>query len=284
LAPFFIGGRVEQFAVFVDAGYLYGEGGKVCYDTSDRGELLLDFGKSTEALADIGRSHSGLRHLRTYWYDAATNRVPTPSHIAVASLRRVNLRLGLLTNLGQKGVDSLIVRDLMVLSRERAVAAVYLLAGDEDLREGVREAKDMGVSVILIGIEPRPGDRNQSPDLVREADDLLILTSHDLKQYLQRRSPIVPVQSPVSGANPTEVGRRFAQEWAAKVSPEVVERVRARRPFIPADIDHDLLTEAQSVLGRLDQRPEERQSLRSGFWDGLDHSLRMGQEGDGSDL
>ena len=42
----------------------------------------------------------------------------------------------------------------------------FLLAGDEDLREGVKEAQDQGVRVTLIGVSPVPGTRNQSPELV----------------------------------------------------------------------------------------------------------------------
>ena len=66
----------------------------------------------------------------------------------------VKLRLGRINAKNQqKGVDALIYRDLTTLARERAICDAFLLAGDEDLREGVKAAQDMGVRVTLIGID-----------------------------------------------------------------------------------------------------------------------------------
>jgi hypothetical protein len=65
--------------------------------------------------------------LRAYWYDAAKDAIPTPEQLLIARLPRVMLRLGRLSGGKQKGVDSLIVRDLMTLARERAVATAFLL-------------------------------------------------------------------------------------------------------------------------------------------------------------
>ena len=82
--------------------------------------------------------HNGGRFtcLRTYWYDGATNAVPTPDHEQIGGLPYVKVRLGRLIRGEQKGVDALIYRDLMTLARERAITCAYLLSGDEDLREG----------------------------------------------------------------------------------------------------------------------------------------------------
>ena len=67
----------------------------------------------------------------------------------IAGLPRVKLRLGRLVarkgGVEQKGVDSLIVHDLITLVHERAAATMFLLAGDEDLREGVAAAQHLGV-------------------------------------------------------------------------------------------------------------------------------------------
>ena len=46
-----------------------------------------------------------------------------------------------------------------------------MLSGDEDIREGVAEAQDQGISVVLLGISPLPGQYNQARSLVQEADD-----------------------------------------------------------------------------------------------------------------
>src|ERR1051326_5192634 len=100
---------------------------------------------------------------------------PTASHIAVSSLQGVQLRLGRLTRAGQKGVDSRIVRDLIVLSRNRGITDAFLLSGDDDLREGVMEAQEVGVRVTLVGVAPLTGFQNQAPSLVRAADATIVL-------------------------------------------------------------------------------------------------------------
>ena len=80
----------------------------------------------------------------------------------------------------QKGVDSRIVRP----DRARpGPTSAYVLSGDEDIREGVAEAQDCGVSVVLLGITPRPGQNNQARSLVQEADGLVMLTRDVVGQW-----------------------------------------------------------------------------------------------------
>lgn len=269
---------MDRFAIFVDAGYLYAGGGQLLYGTTNRGELYLDFPKVTAALLELCRNHCGLTPLRTYWYDAARDGVPTPGHIAIASQKGVKLRLGRLTYGAQKGVDSRIVRDLMTLSRERAIATAYLLSGDDDLREGVVEAQDVGVSVVLIGIEPVPGEYNQARTLVREADDLITLDRDHVTEYLTRREP-VPGRPPVvdkSSADPSRIGEEFAKNWLAASTEEDVRQVQRARPNIPRQIDQQLLEHAEASLRSLRGSQQQRRALRAGFWRGLEY------EGEGS--
>ena len=65
---------MDSFVVMVDAGYLYAEGGKLCLGTANRSQIHLDFAAAVKGLTELGREHSGFRHLRTYWYDAADER------------------------------------------------------------------------------------------------------------------------------------------------------------------------------------------------------------------
>src|SRR3712207_9253694 len=57
-------------------------------------------------------------------------------------------------DIGVTGVQTcaLPIWDLIILSEERAIATAYLLGGDEDLREGVAEAQERGVRVVLTEI------------------------------------------------------------------------------------------------------------------------------------
>ena len=112
---------MDRYALFVDAAYLYAAGGQLCHGTKNRGQLNMDFQKVVDDLQLISKQACGLPPLRTYWYDAATDAVPTASHLAVASIEGVQLRLGRLSHGEQKGVDSRIVRDLITLSHNRAI-------------------------------------------------------------------------------------------------------------------------------------------------------------------
>ena len=159
----------------------------MCCGTTTRARLVLDFQRAIDHLQALASRLSGMQPLRAYWYDAATDAIPTASHIAVWSIQGVQLRLGRLTQSGQKGVDSRIVRDLIVLGHHRAISEAFLLSGDDDLREGVTEAQDVGVRVTLIGVAPLQGLQNQAPTLVRAADATVVLEQADVARFLRFR-------------------------------------------------------------------------------------------------
>ena len=187
------GDRVKPFAWFVDAGYLLAAGGVLCAETRKREELDVDYVGLTKAFASWGWEWAAewgflerLPYLRTYWYDGGADGRPTENHLEVARLAGVKLRLGRLVRGRQKGVDSLIVRDLMRLSQNQAISTAYLLGGDEDLREGMVEAQEMGVRVVLVGIEPF-GEQNQAGTLIREADEVIALSRDRLVPFFRKR-------------------------------------------------------------------------------------------------
>ena len=160
---------MTRCAVFVDAGYLFKAGGQLLATRDTRREeLVLDGDLMLSLIGDTVKSVTGCPLLRVYWYDAAANG-PTPDHRTIADLPRVKLRLGHLNSAGeQKGVDPLIITDMMMLARNRACDDFLLLSGDADLIIGVLQAQEHGVAVHLLGITPSRG--NQSPLLRREAD------------------------------------------------------------------------------------------------------------------
>ena len=153
---------MDRCAVFVDAGYLYAEGGKLTGHGPSRRHVRLDASGANQFLVDLAVTACRLPVLRTYWYDGARDGIPTAEHQAISDLPNVKLRLGRLNRRNQqKGVDALIYHDLMTLARERAISDAFLLSGDEDLREGVRAAQEIGVRVTLIGIRTPSGARNR---------------------------------------------------------------------------------------------------------------------------
>ena len=66
----------------------------------------------------------------------------TADQALLASLDDVKIRLGFINSVGeQKGVDSLIVTDLIELARQKAVCDAILLSGDEDEELASRSRK-----------------------------------------------------------------------------------------------------------------------------------------------
>lgn len=262
---------MDRFAVFIDAGYLYAGAGKLCYNTRVRERIKLDGSGISKFLMNLAEEACDLPPLRTYWYDGAKDGVPTKGQQLIASLPNVKLRLGRINLKNQqKGVDALIYRDLMTLAHERAISEAYLLAGDEDLREGVRAAQDIGVRVTLIGVASRSGARNQSKQLVYEADEAVTLTQEDLAPFIEpRRAPgrRVAVQTDLM-TEVSEAAARYAQQWLNQATDKECESLRASRPAIPSTLDVSLLIAIEAeVGGSLREREDLRRAARRAFWE-----------------
>ena len=191
-------------AIFVDAGYLFSAGSDLLFGRVHRRKDLL-LAEPSILLDHITRiakdccDEEDLRILRTYWYDGAVNGLPASEQVAVGDLPRVKLRLGRLNAGGQKGVDGLIILDLVTLATNRAVDTVILLSGDEDLREAALHAQSFGVSVVLIGLPPTKGQR-QSELLVRESDHHLLLDRSVLAAHLELASLLAMSSTERAGA------------------------------------------------------------------------------------
>jgi hypothetical protein len=218
-------------AIFVDAGYLFSAGSDVVFGhVHRRRELLLRdpaglFEKLTSIAADCCDDDENLRILRSYWYDGAVNGLPAPDQITVGNLPRVKLRLGRINAGGQKGVDGLIILDLITLATNRAIDAAIVVGGDEDLREAALHAQSFGVSVVLVGLPPTRQQR-QSELLVRESDHHLVLDAAVMATHLELSStrsvpPVeesaagVPTAPPLLDSDTTARLRKVADELVA---------------------------------------------------------------------
>ncbi|HET7648156.1 MAG TPA: NYN domain-containing protein [Gaiellaceae bacterium] len=268
---------MKRFGIFVDAGYLFAAGGKLCHGVTARERLALNATSLHEALVQFAGTDCGLEHLRTYWYDGARDARPTAEQIAIANLNGVKLRLGRLTQSGQKGVDSRIVRDLIILSVERAISTAYLLGGDEDLREGVSEAQERGVQVVLVGVEPL-NEQNISRTLAMESDKVVTLDRAFVEPHLALIEPAAIEATegqpqPVPGAplesDPEMLGRAFATSWFESAPPEAVAELKRDAPRIPSELDRALLAQGRVAFGgSIDD--ESRKKLRQGFWQAIE--------------
>jgi uncharacterized LabA/DUF88 family protein len=261
---------MDRSAIFVDAGYLLGAGGLLTCGTTSRAAFHCDYEGLTSMLSDWVEDHNKgqLSLLRTYWYDGAVNAVPTADHKQIGSLPYVKVRLGRLIHREQKGVDALIYRDLMTLARERAITCAYLLSGDEDLREGVVAAQDMGVQVVLLGVPSNQDE--QSAALIREADEHVILSEEHWQGHFTARS----ADDPAARFNATReaaeaAGLAYAEALVREGSEEDLDRLLEGEPNIPKDLDVALLVDAEKTVGPLRERQDLKWALRDGFWAGI---------------
>lgn len=188
---------MDRCAVLVDAGYLLGAAGTALANDRSRLPLVVDYTALIAGIIEEAEKQTGLPILRVLWYDGSYDARPTPEHQALGVLPHVKVRLGVLVRRGdkveQKGVDSYLQRDLTALARNRAVADVVLLGGDEDLRRGLDDAQDHGLKVHLWGVEALTPQCNQSRSLIAEADRRWVMTAEWLSRYITVKPEVTPV-------------------------------------------------------------------------------------------
>jgi len=277
---------VDRVAVFVDVGYLFAAGSTaLCGRKCARGDLVFDHEAALTSLKEIAESLSGLPLLRIYWYDG-TSAGPTSQQLTLAYHDDVKIRLGFVNSHGQqKGVDSLIVTDMIMLARNSAIADALLVSGDEDVRVGVQQAQEHGVRVHLLGIQTSV--QNQSGLLRQEADTMRLWTPSEVGAFLSVRASEtisnvgVGGDALLSGGDRSVVAVAQVQaEGADQLIEQVVAEVIGRIPTatiraivtlasagnLPADVDRRLLGTAKAKAGGLLERSRVR-ALRGRFFD-----------------
>ncbi|MDO8359654.1 MAG: NYN domain-containing protein [Devosia sp.] len=261
---------MERVAVFVDAGYLFAQG-STNLTGSKKARIDLVFNARTaveqlRAFAVQKAPHCSL--LRIYWYDGAVSGAqPTSEQSQIAGLDDVKLRLGFINSAGQqKGVDSLIVTDLIELARQKAICDAILLSGDEDVRVGVQIAQNYGVRLHLLGIAPARG--SQSYQLMQEADTTSVWDKDMVSTFLAMRAPSAAPSPPSAVATPAPVEPEGKSKQVGKCEPAVAVVVEAMvasleqadikaievfwqsNRGVPSDFDRKMLAQARDAIGR----------------------------------
>jgi hypothetical protein len=266
---------MDRVAIFVDAGYFFAQGSVLLAGKkTSRGDVSPDFDKILDALEEFAARIAKLPLLRIYWYDG-TSTGPTPQHIALAYKPRVKVRLGFVNTSGQqKGVDSLIVTDMITLARNRSMCDAVLMSGDEDIRVGVQQAQEFGVRVHLLGITPSRG--SQSQFLLQEADTTHEWGKAEISALLTYTPRLAPTPAPVLATAPPPVASplptslktlaELAKQAAGEVDQSLLDglvRNYASSGQLPPIIDRPLIGRAGKSFGRLDQK--QLKELRSEF-------------------
>lgn len=244
---------MDRFAAFVDAGYVFAGGSLLLTGrVLKRGELVLDPDAFLSLLCDKASALTGLPLLRTYWYDGTAG-PPTPFQQSVAYRSDVKLRLGLVNPQGiQKGVDSLIVTDLINLARNRAMASAVVVTGDDDIRVGVQQAQEYGVRVHLIGITPSLGS-GVSGLMQQEADTFTLISDSEVRGFLRAEQRVATLDVPAAGDSAPEdddIENEIVRSLILQLSAADIALVaEGRAGMISAPVDRQLLAVASKRLG-----------------------------------
>lgn len=179
--------RVERVAAFVDAGYFWVQLSYLLYgEKRKREDILIDAPKMRESLiAAIHDQFSECSLLRIYWYDGRDPRgILTEQHQALARLDDIKMRYGTLNAYGQqKGVDGLLMADLLALAQNRAITSAIILSGDADLAPGVGAAQMLGVRIHRLGINGRSAS---SPILMAEVDKNVEWPREEVERFARK--------------------------------------------------------------------------------------------------
>lgn len=275
-------------AVFVDAGYLYATGAFTLRNESvKRAMVNLRSPQATlQALREKAAEITGNPNfLRVYWYDGQIGGSLTEEQTALNLLPGLKLRLGTVNSVGmQKGVDSLILTDMIDLASKHAIGDAILLSGDEDVRVAMTIAQSYGVRVHLLGIGEYT--TNTSSSLRIEADSHSILDTDWLAAHLQINTPSAPTSATLMVArmaDANEADNKFDEDSVEGIALRVTKELLAERSerevailvrimqstrSIPADFDRPLIKKTSINLGRR-LEPEENRRIRVTFLDYL---------------
>jgi len=224
---------VGRVAVFVDAGYFYARATEaLAGETLSRRIIDLDEAILVRELISLAKSATEGTLLRVYWYDGAAVTGLSPEQIRIAEIDNVKLRLGVINTYGQqKGVDSLIVTDMIDLARNHAIDSVVLMSGDEDVRVAVTIVQAYGVRVHLLGIKTETGTA-QSRALVREVDTNPTWDVDVLRRFAKARINDRLVIPTATARRPVEADNEPFETAAPPLSVRVASdaEIQSRKP------------------------------------------------------
>lgn len=253
---------MERVAVFVDAGYFWVQLSHIVYgERRKREEISLNAKLMRESLLREVKKHfpeSSL--LRVYWYDGlGLNELPTEQHKNICCLDDIKMRYGTRNSVGQqKGVDGLLMADLIALAQNKAISSAIIISGDADLVPGISAAQMLGVRIHRLEIS---GQEASSPTLCEEVDKNSEWPRNDIESFagkINKNSLIIQEEDqnnqPLVSLD--EIADKFVSSLNDNEKDEIVAKVS-----IPPEKDKQLLFQAKVALKRF-LRPEEKKELR----------------------
>lgn len=214
---------MDRFVVMVDAGYLLHQSAEIVSEraSTKRHHLeVMNPAALINLLLDKTRTALGLTTrelLRVYWYDGVMASGLSPQQRAIADLPDVHFRSGIVNAAGQqRGVDSLIVTDLIELAGNGAISDAALVTGDGDFAIGIEMAQKKGVRIAVIGVEDvKLGvSHRQSFEITSRADRVARLGVYDLSAVMRY---VPPAAGEYDGPQPSSYGSAYSPVTATNM-------------------------------------------------------------------
>lgn len=266
---------MQRFAVFIDAAYVFAQGGAALAGCrQERTDLFLDAPSAVSELKFIAASRApNSSLLRIYWYDGAgAGGHFTSDQALLARSDDVKVRLGFVNTFGQqKGIASLIASDLIELARHRAIHDAVLLSGEDDMRVGVQIAQSYGVRVHLLSIAP-----NRAAGLHYDSDTVMDLRRESIERFLSVRrggaNGCALVAQMHAGGGVADFPLTDPSDWEPRLEAvakefsetlddndlDALDAYWATSRGVPSELDRRLLPFARAAIGRDLDQPEKR--------------------------
>lgn len=274
---------MNRYALFVDAGYFFAGGAEAAFGekVSRQDFRISDIEKCLQGLQQYASERCpGHELLRIYWYDAPPKGGLSVEQSSLALQPGMKLRLGVLNSVGeQKGVDSLIVTDLIELARNRAISDAVLISGDEDVRIGVEVAQSFGLRVHLLGIGST--EKNVSRLLRMESDSFKGIDAEwcrntfELGGYGSFGAASGDAQIPwmdVSSESHNNLGdainlvvKKILSEKSDKECAELLRSIEMGNGSVPPEIDRVLIGATARVMNGIEFSQDEKRQIRNGL-------------------
>ena len=282
---------MNRFVIMVDAGYLLRQAIEIVSNKASNSRAALhisDPARLIQILLEKSRSTlnlEGKELLRVYWYDGVMSNGFSTQQRALIGVDDVQFRAGTINGRGQqKGVDSLIVTDLIELISHRAVCDAVLVTGDSDLAVGIEVAQKRGVRIAVLGVEDLASGvvHHQSFEITSRADRVGMLGRADLLQVFSfspafpanaQQPALAPLADSTIASAPASdsanAGNTMLQaavkEFIAQRTDSLSNAVDPSTQRIQSEVDKALLHHVFVALGRRHLSEDEKIQTRLVF-------------------
>lgn len=257
---------MNRFVVMVDAGYLLRQSIEIASNRQSkrRGDLtIVDPAGLISVLVGKAKALLSLNDkelLRVYWYDGVMANGLTQQQRELIEVDDVQFRGGTVNGAGQqKGVDSLIVTDLIELTSHHAVCDAVLVTGDSDLAVGIELAQKRGVRIAVIGVEDLAAGvaHHQSFEITSRADRVGRLGGADLSACVKYVPPKAPAAASAPAPASTSAKTALPAAAPAAAAPQGTPRPPPA-PLSPAEqsaieaLVKDFISQQATLVGAVD--------------------------------